>query len=221
MWDVELDVSYSFNSRAGKNSVLFGDDVFLEWDALDEQGEPFEVEPLEVQKEALEQFDIDRHLKDSLAVRLGGSYAFFPRIAAINGGIFFETRGVDPDYASIDTFAFQRIGFGVGFVTHLGAFEFSSAFGHIFQEDLLVAPPGHQARQQADPDDPASGFDQRVAGTVMEDPDAPSTSEADGTARLQQPAIAASEMIGYRRVVNAGKYTASFNVLSLGLSYRF
>jgi hypothetical protein len=220
-WDVELDMSYSFNARAGKNSVFFGDDVFLEWDALDENGDPLEVDPLEVKRESLEQFDIDRHLVDSFAVRLGGSYAFFPRIAAINGGLFYESRGVDPDYANIDTFAFQRIGFGVGFVTRLGAFEFSSGFSHIFQEDLLVAPPGHQERQQGDPDDPSSGFDQRVNGVVQEDPDAPSSSEADGTARLQQPAIAASEMIGYRRVVNAGKYTAGFSVLSLGLSYRF
>jgi hypothetical protein len=221
LWDVELDLSYSFNARASQNSVLFGDDVVLEF--RDVEGSP-DIGDITVPEETLDQFNIDRHLKDSFAVRLGGSYAFFRRVASINGGLFFESRGVDPDYANVDGFAFQRIGFGVGFITRLGAFELSSAFGQIFEETLQVAPPEHQDRDQANIDDPASGFDQRVGGTVMEDPDAPSAGEADGTARLQQSAILprnTEDNPQLARVVNAGEYTASYSVLSLGLSYRF
>ncbi len=217
LWDLELDLSWSFNARASQNSVKFGEDVVLRGRNADDTWQT----PLEVDESTLEQFSIDRHLRDSFAIRLGGSYAFIPRISSINTGVFFESRGVDPDYANVDSFAFQRIGLGVGFITRLGAFELSSAFSHVFQEDLEVAPPEHQPWDQGNADDPASGFDQRVGGEVLADPDAPSPSEADGTARLQQSAIFSSTEVGLRRVVNAGKYTASYNVLSLGLSYRF
>ena len=100
------------------------------------------------------------------------------------------------------------------------------AFTHIASETLDVAPPEHEPYNQAG-SDPQSGFDQRVGldlfdpsvGTLKEDPDAPDPQDADGVASLRQSAACSANRPC--RVVNAGLYTASFNVLSLGVSYRF
>ena len=107
--------------------------------------------------------------------------------------------------------------------------DITLSYGHIFQETLRFAPPEHQERELFDPDDVTSGFDKRVGGSfdaegnrvggvVLEDPDAPSPDDADAVAKLQQSsAIPARDP----RVINAGEYTASFNIISLGFNYHW
>jgi hypothetical protein len=218
LWDVELDVTYTFNKRTSTASIGFEREnaelIFLN---------P-EREVLPVEASDVNQFNFDRHFKDSIAIRLGGSYNIFPRLVSINTGVFFETRGVDPDYANIDLFAFQRIGIGFGLITRFGVFESITSYTHIFQEELIVAPPVHDDYANSSADDATAGFDQRVGGrdgVVLEDPDAPSPSEADGVARLRQSALADHDPQRYSRVVNAGRYTGGYDILSLGLVYRF
>jgi hypothetical protein len=152
-----------------------------------------------------------------------------PKAFAVNAGAFFETRGVDPDYASIDTFAFRRIGTGAGIVWRVGDFDLLASYAHIFQESLEVAPPGHQPFT-AGTDDPTTGFDQRVGGVnaagtdingeVLEDRSAPAPTAGDGVASIRQPALVETSA-RRARVVNAGKYTAAFDVVSVGAVYRF
>jgi hypothetical protein len=243
-WDVEVDVAYQFNKRAGKNSVEAEanarcDDVNADnpvtaprvpcfrIGSRSAEGEP--IPPLEVLEEDFTQLDIDRHLEDAIAVRVGGSYSLVPKAFALNAGAFLETRGVDPDYASIDTFGFQRIGTGVGVVWRIGEFDLMASYAHIFQEDLDVAPPGHEPFTRGTAD-PTTGFDQRVGGVdasganivgdVKEDPEAPAPSAADGTASVRQPALVSTHS-RRARVVNAGLYTASFDIISVGAVYRF
>lgn len=215
-WDVEADLMWNMNARARTNVVQVGDDVALGF--RNAAGIP--QRPVVVPEEDLSQFTIDRHLVDSVALRVGGSYNPIPGRLALHAGGFWESRGVDPDYANIDSFAFARVGLGVGLTVRLGDVDLRAAYGHIFQEDLEVAPPPHQPRDQADPDDPSSGFDKRIGGEVVEDPDAPAPKDADGVAKLQQTALLESDNRP-RRVVNAGKYTADFHQLSVGLTYRF
>ncbi|HMI93844.1 MAG TPA: hypothetical protein VK509_20865, partial [Polyangiales bacterium] len=183
-----------------------------------------------VREEDLEQVSVDRHLQDSIALRLGGSFSLAPRELAVHGGVFYENRGVDPAYASIDTFAFARFGFGVGVMWRVGDFDLKAAYGHIFQETLRVAPPKHEDRRAPSSDDVTAGFDQRVGGEFDEegnrvggkelaDPDAPSPGDADAVARLQQSSVIPS--MDPPRIINAGEYTASFNIISLGASYHF
>jgi hypothetical protein len=113
----------------------------------------------------------------------------------------------------------------------LGAFDLTAAYAHIFQETIEVAPPPHEVAEDRDPDDPTRGFDQRVGGTfgpdgrriggyVLEDPDAPDPQDADAIARFQQSSAAPSTARS-ERVVNAGKYTAAFDVISVGMAYHF
>jgi hypothetical protein len=222
IWDVEADATYSFLPHAGRDNRLdVGEEIVLE--VARANGMP--QEPLRVKQEDIEQFTVDSHQKNSVALRLGGSYNILPSRLGVSAGAFFETRGIDPSFANVDTFAFGRLGFGLGLQMRFGSIDLSAAYAHIFSETLDVAPPPHQARQDAT-DDPQSGFDQRVYkdGVLSDgpkrDPAAPSASKADAVASYQQPAVFESADLP-RRVVNAGKYTASFDVISVAFAYRF
>jgi hypothetical protein len=226
LWDVEVDASYIFAARTGKASVKAGQDVTVVARNADGTG-GMTVVP----REDLGTFELDRHLLDSFTVRLGGSYAVLPRVAQAQAGVFYESRGVDPAYADVDNFAFQRLGLGVGFVLRLGDFDLTVGYSHIFSETLEVAPPPHQNLEDSTPGDPQSGFDQRVGGAfdtegtrqggvVLRDPDAPAPEDADAiAAKTQRAAVATTSRPN--RVTNAGRYTASFNVVSVGVVYHF
>ena len=226
LWDVELDATYGFNARASKNTVQAGEDVSIYTRNVGGDGQSSTIK-----QEDLSRISLDRHLKDSVVVRGGGSYAVVPRALALHAGAFYETRGIQPEYANIDSFAFARVGFGFGVMGRAGDFDLVAAYGHIFQETLELAPPKQQKVEDANLDDPTAGSDQRVGGTfdaygvrqggtVLMDPDAPSPSQADGIARAQQTSALPSPGRP-ERVINAGKYTASFNIISVGAVYHF
>ena len=117
-------------------------------------------------------------------------------------------------------------------MARFGPVDLMVAYAHIFGETLEVAPPPHQAVEDAaNRDDPTSGFDKRVGGkfeadgdrvggTVLEDPDAPDPGDADAVARA---AAAVGGAVGRNpeRVINAGKYTSSFDVISVGVTWRY
>lgn len=222
LWDVELDLDYDINSRAGKDSVDVGHTVTVTTKNATGPGGTTSAD--------VSQFAVSGHLKDSVAVRLGGSYAIVPRVLSAQGGAFFETRGLDPAYADIDSFAFERVGLGLGAVIRLGRFDLRAGYSHIFSESLNVAPPPNQPVEAAKATDPRSGFDERVGGTftggtrsggvVLRDPAAPSGSNADAVAAKTQSAAVATTAQP-NRVINAGLYTASFDVLSFGATYHF
>ncbi|MET0592505.1 MAG: hypothetical protein ABW133_07390, partial [Polyangiaceae bacterium] len=164
LWDIEADLGYSFNKRASDTSASIGQDVTVVTRTAGGTAGSNTV-PLK----DLTALNIDRHLTDSVSARLGGSYSVLPRKLAVHAGGFYESRGVDPAYADIDSFAFQRIGVGLGAVLRLGTFDLQGGYGHIFSETLEVAPPPHQNVDSATPGDPRSGFDQRVGGTFAPD----------------------------------------------------
>ena len=174
-------------------------------------------------------FDLNRKWKDQAIIRIGGSYNPLPNRLGINAGAFYETRGINAAFANIDSMPFSRIGLSFGAVYRLGAWDLMIAYAHVFQETLIVAPPAHQNRQDAVEGNPTSGFDQRIGAACTADSPAadcdpvadPSVeSGADATARLQQSSVL--EQAGQvSRVVNAGKYTAGYDALSVGFNYRF
>jgi len=226
LWDVEVDATYRLNSLNGGTEVRVNQDVAVITRQAGGGGgivtaKASDIEPVKV----------DRHMKDAVALRLGGSYSILPRKVAAQAGVFYEGREQDPGWATVDVFAFQRFGFGLGAMIRLGDFDLLAGYSHIFQETLQVAPPPHQVAEQGVATDPTRGFDQRVGGSfnglgdrvggyVLRDPSAPSASSADGVAQVQQNA-ALPNAVRSRRVINAGEYTASFNVLSVGAIYHF
>jgi long-subunit fatty acid transport protein len=215
LWDVELDGTYNLNERSGDNRVRVGDDIRIVTRTADGGGA---VQP--VKAKDIEDVSVERHLKDSIALRLGGSFSVAPRKVALNAGVFYENRGVDPAYANIDSFAFARFGFGLGAMFRLGEFDLMAGYGHVFQETLQVATP-----------DDGPEFDKHVGGTfdaggvrqggyVLEDPDDPLPSEADAVAALKQSS-AIPKQDPPPSIINAGKYTGSFNIISVGAVYHF
>lgn len=222
LWDVEADASFTANQSSTSGArVNVAKDFTLEFRRAD--GSP--QMPLKVAQSQIDDINVERHTRDVMTVRLGGSFNVLPGKLQVSAGCFYQTRGVDPSYASIDSFGFQRVGLSLGLLFRAGRFDLMAAFAHVFSEDMIVAPPDHEARTAAT-DDPASGFDQRIYenGTLSSvpraDPTAASASKADGTAKLTQGTVFESDNLR-RRVVNAGHYTASFNVLSLGVVYHF
>jgi long-subunit fatty acid transport protein len=222
-WDVELDATYYLNARASHTDVEVGHPVSV----TNRQANGVEdTTPVE----NIGQFTLDRHLKDSMAVRLGGSFSVVPRELQVQAGAFYETRGVEIDYADIDTFAFRRIGTGVGAVLRVGQWDFKAGYMHIFSETIDLTTPPQQNVGQGNPNDPRSGFDmriggdlsgdKRVGGRVVRDPAAPPPEAADGVAAKTQQAAAAT-LNQPNRVINAGHYTAWFDVVSVGAVYHF
>jgi hypothetical protein len=221
VWDIELDASYTANSLVAANRIEIANDFTLDFRRAD--GTP--QMPLTVKQSDLQELSVARHGLDVIVVRLGGSANLVPGRLQVSGGGFFQTRSIDPSYASVDSYGFARGGLGLGVMVRIGTVDLMASYAHIFQEELLVAPPPHQPRDQAT-DAPESGFDQRIyedgqlSAQPRTDPRAPAPSAADGVAKLKQSAAFESENLR-SRVVNAGRYTANFNVLSLGVVHHF
>jgi hypothetical protein len=221
IWDVEIDGTYTANRSVGSNSVEIANDFVLEFRRAD--GTP--QMPLSVKQADLNELSVARHALDVYAVRVGSSWNPLPGRLQLSAGGFLQSRGVDPSYASIDNYAFRRLGLGFGFLVRVGSVDLMASYSHVFQETMNVAPPANQPRTAAT-EAPDSGFDQRVwNGSTLSsqprtDPKAPAPGGGDGTAKLTQGAVFDSDTLR-ARVINAGKYTSSFDVLSLGLGYHF
>ena len=221
IWDVELDAEYTANHSLAPNTVEIQNDFVLEFRRAN--GAP--QMPLAVKQEDLKELSVGRHLLDMVAIRVGGSYNVVPGLLQLSAGGFFQSRSTSADYATVANYGFSRVGLALGLVWRLGSTDLMAAYSHVFQEELNLAPPPHQPRTQAS-DDPHSGFDQRIyedgqlSDKPITDPRAPSAKAADSVASSRQTAVFESDD-ARSRVVNAGRYTASFNVLSLGLVHHF
>jgi hypothetical protein len=211
-WDVEVDVGYALNGLA-RNGIDVGHDAKV---GTRVAGKSVVYTP----SQGLGALEIDPHRTTSYTARLGGSFSILPRELAVHAGGFFESRSVDAAYADVDSFAFQRVGLGLGGVVRLGHFDLRAAYSHIFSETLDLAPPN---------------FDQRVGGTFvggtrqctsaarcveLNDPAAPAPGAGDATAAKTQHSVLSTSAVP-ERVINAGKYTASFDIISVGAVYHF
>lgn len=221
VWDVELDASYASTGHVAQTVAEVANDFTLDFRRANGEAQ----EPLEVKKRDLSQLAIDRKGQDTLALRLGGSWNILPGFLQASLGGFVQSRSVQVSYMSIDNYGAARLGFGVGAMMRLGPIELMASYAHVFQETIDLAPPQHQPREQAS-DDPTTGFDQRIYGEgrlgaePLADARAPSPANADGVAKVRQTAVFESKSVR-ARVVNAGRYTASFNVFSIALAHRF
>jgi hypothetical protein len=218
-WDIELDVAYTANRSLSANSVQFGEDFTLEF----RRANAVPQMPLTLDKDDLGQLNVQRNLRDVVVVRLGASVNLVPGRLQLSAGGFFQSRGAEAAYASVANYGFARIGLGLGLLVRLGAIDLLASYAAVLQETLEVVPPAHQARTDAS-DDPRSGFDQRIYedGVLSAEPraDARVPQSGDARAALQQPAAFESNT-ARRRVINAGRYSASFHVLSIGIAHRF
>jgi hypothetical protein len=221
LFDIELDASWTGFGQVSPARASVANDFQLQFRRAN--GDP--QEPLDVKASSLTGLSADNHGKDQYTFRLGGSWTALPGILQASAGGFYQTRGVEAAYVSVSNFGVSRIGFGLGARVRIGPVDVQAAYSHIFQETMEIAPPTHEPREEAS-DDPTRGFDQRIYedGVQSERPlvdrRAPSPSSADAVASARQTAVFESED-NRAKVINAGRYTGSFNVFSVAITHRF
>lgn len=134
---------------------------------------------------------IDKNWKDTMSLRLGGSYWMRPGGLELMAGGFWETGAAPPAYAHLDFPSDERLGYGlgIGWYPSVGAqsnqtkFGLTLAFSETYQRDVNVAPGEGRVYQQR--------------------PLFPCPENCDGS-----PGVAANE----------GLFKTQFRIVSLGLS---
>jgi hypothetical protein len=175
---------------------------------------------------------IQKHWRDQLSVRLGGTYNVLPGALGISAGAHYETRGVDPSYMQIDFWPVSRVGLHGGVIVRVSnAIDLTLSYAHVFQETLIVKPPPHLDRQDAYADFEGGGevstIDKNVGveiergtGEGVELALAPSQGDADGTAKVvQNVSRVANGQPPY--ITNAGRYRSSIDLISVGVNVHF
>jgi long-subunit fatty acid transport protein len=177
-YDIELDVDYVTWSRVKRFTI--------ETNGL-EANVPGQA-PVPIKR-----IDIEKHWRDTIAVKLGGDYAAIPDRLTLRAGGYYETAVADPAYANVDFPGGPQIGGGVGASVFIRRFELAIAYQLRVQPGVSVSETNASVYQQV-PGSPC------LTDVTTCDPN------------LQgRPAP----------VINAGTYSASSHLLSLNVLYRY
>jgi len=237
-WDIEFDAQYQFNSRVDQSSAFPINTC--------DQSVPDSCQQIVLQKaqpgavpeelafpsaKSEQGIFVQRQWEDQWSLRLGGSYNILPGVVSLHAGAHYETRGIDLAYMTPEAWPLQRIGLHTGVTYRWRSLDFTLAYGHIFQETVIVGSPPHGDAYERDvsEDGYANGervIDKRVGyrtepGEVLgavEDPSEPKNSDA--TAAWEQ------NTSSYDRdkpayVVNSGKYTSSLELFAIAITAHF
>jgi long-chain fatty acid transport protein len=136
-FDVELDGSYSMNSKANTIEVRFKDNNGAGSVPTDPTGVPLPPNA-----------DRINGYKDSYGVRLGGQWNAIPDKLGVRAGGWFESQSMDPAYLSTFPVGATRWGFGGGLV---------------LRQDFIDISIGYQRHQSAGLDNKGEGA--MLAGT--------------------------------------------------------
>jgi hypothetical protein len=102
----------------------------------------------------------------------------------------------------------------IGIMARFKSWDLRVGASQIVSETVEVAPPPGQNQVVGGSFDSSGN---RVGGKVLRDPDAPPPSKADAVAAKPQSAVGGNR----NQIINAGRYTASFDVLSVGVTFHW
>jgi long-chain fatty acid transport protein len=176
VFDLELDVEYVTWSRVDRITV-------------DTHGK---LANYAAQRVPIDRIYLEKHWRDTIAVRLGGDFAALPGRLVLRAGAYYETAVADAAYANVDFSAGAQVGGALGASIFVRSFEIALAYMLRVQPSFRVSEADARVYQQA-PASPCPG-----------DPDACNPN-----------------LNGQLPVVNAGTYSASSHFLSLNLRYRY
>lgn len=91
---------------------------------------------------------IDKHWRDTIAVRLGGDYAVLPGRLTLRGGGYYESAVADPAYANVDFPSGAQVGAAVGASIFLGSLELALAYHARVQPSFFTPEAGARVYQQ-------------------------------------------------------------------------
>lgn len=180
LFDLELDVEYETWSRVNRFTVdahhlridYAGDHLFLD------------------------QIQIEKQWRDTVAVKLGGDYAALPGLLTLRAGAFYVTPTARIDYTSLDFTTAATRGGSLGTSLLLGRFELSLAYQIRIQPSVHVSQTTGRVYQQ-------------VPGSACTAPYTDTDNCSAHTLGTPGP------------VVNAGNYQATSHLVLLDLIYRF
>lgn len=140
--------------------------------------------------EEAEDTSIEKRWRDTLSVRLGGTWAVLPDLLKLSAGGFYEQGAAPENYTHLDFPASDRFGVGGGLEVRVAqgegyAVDLVAAYSHIFESEVQV--------------------DERFGKVFQQRPVAPCPDECRGLDGI--PA-------------NAGRFQTSYDTLSLGLGLR-
>lgn len=118
LFDVEVDLTWSRNSAVDAVEIRLAEGTQLNVGG--------------VQAPAPTNADIARNWKDVVGVRVGGEYVVIPDLVALRAGGFFESKGVDDAYLSLDFQQAMKGGASVGATVRLAMIDLSLAYQHTF-----------------------------------------------------------------------------------------
>ncbi|MEZ4265090.1 MAG: outer membrane protein transport protein [Myxococcota bacterium] len=78
---------------------------------------------------------LEKRWRDTLSVRLGGSYNVIKDRLSLSLGGFWESGAVPKGYEALDFLSFSRFGVGLGAHLTVGKFKLGASYAHVFQED--------------------------------------------------------------------------------------
>jgi long-chain fatty acid transport protein len=230
-WDVELDVEYQMNSRNERQVLTYelGQFLYTRRTNGDLNMTNYPSDPTDPTTK------IEKNWQDQVSVRAGGTYNVLPGLFGLSAGAHYENRGVDPARMQIDFWPVQRIGVHGGFTIRVSnAVDLTFAYAHLFQEEIVVAPPSHLPAADIDIARMANGgvpvnIDKTVGvatgfgpvgmngQTVLENPPVPN---ADATgAQTQVLQRTAQNKPPY--IINSGTYRSNIDVISIGVTTHF
>jgi hypothetical protein len=116
LFDVEVDLTYANTSVVDRIEIRMAEGTRI-------NGTPGYVPP---------NADVPRQWRDVLGVRLGGELVVIPDLIAVRAGGFFESKGVDDAYLSLDFHQGFKGGVGGGATLRLGMLDISAGYQHTF-----------------------------------------------------------------------------------------
>jgi hypothetical protein len=238
-FDIELDAEYQRNARNDKQVLNYRAGQQIEFESA-MRGNP--VSSVDFPNANVPFTEIEKHWRNQLSVRLGGTFNLLPGTLGVSTGVHYENRGVDPSFMQVDFWPVSRVGVHGGVIIRLAkSIDLVASYSHIFQETLIVQPPEDQSAgtiwhcyigMPAQGDRcaaPAGKIETISKATGPIDPqtrlqppslDAPSQGKADGTAKLNQNLTqTAQDQPAW--IVNSGRYRSHYDVIAAGLNVHF
>ena len=130
VYDIELDV------------------VYEGWSSIDEYALDLEGQIQLYGGTPVQDINIPKRWRDTLSVRLGGTYAAVVDTLDISLGGYYEQGATPHNYTHLDFLSVDRVGLGAGLTYKTGGMELSLAYSHVFQETRTVTETYGKVMQQ-------------------------------------------------------------------------
>lgn len=228
-WDVELDAEYQINSRNQAQVIDYQPNQQVEFKSSMISPGSTGISMAQFPDSTAPNTTIQKHWKDQISMRLGGTYNILPGFFNVMAGVHYENRGIDPNFMQIDFWPVQRVGLhgGVTFRIFRNT-DLVFSYAHIFDETIVVGAPEHLDAATIYQNTPFGASPKNIDKSVgimgrgklppLEELNKPSS--PDGIARLAQ-VTTKNPLNQPAYVINSGTYRSSMNVLAVGVHGHF